>query len=145
MFWKKDSADSTVPLQDVPSPHARRQYEALQNIDPQDAEKCASKPAVSSAAQRRFFSPNNIVTSRTKAVIATGKIEPSFRPNHDLGIEIPEATSAFKLTANFSNYSAGLYNIRWRVKLLESLKISNGLHFSVNVSYDVRWRPDIAD
>ncbi|KAG0352295.1 hypothetical protein BGZ54_002865, partial [Gamsiella multidivaricata] len=57
-------------------------------------------------------------------------------------VHVPEKTSAFKLTANFNTYDAGYYSIHWRVKKLQDFHIPNGLHFVINVSYDVE--PDIS-
>lgn len=39
--------------------------------------------------------------------------------------------------AKFRNYSAGYYNVHWRVKATKDFNIPNGLHFAVNVKYNV--------
>lgn len=39
--------------------------------------------------------------------------------------------------ARFRNYSAGYYNVHWRVKATKDFNIPNGVHFVVNVKYNV--------
>ncbi|KAF9361081.1 hypothetical protein BGX26_005948 [Mortierella sp. AD094] len=160
MFWKKDKAsDSTLQLQVINSspemnpvntsnPPTGSQYVPLQNIDRKDVatEKAPKSRATDdpcSTAQRRFFTSNNLDISRARTATFTGKQEGQrFRPLPDMAAHIPLKTSAFKLVANFQDYSTGHYTIGWRVKATKDFCIPNGLHFVVNVSYDTE--PDIS-
>ncbi|KAF9174975.1 hypothetical protein BGX20_008911 [Mortierella sp. AD010] len=128
MRWGKESKGSALPLQDVPISSEKTKYMALENIDRQETEKPAFAEFPHSA-QRRSFTQDNATISRAKVLTATGKADPGLA-----GVSLRKATR-FKLTANFSSYSTGFYNIRWRVKPLENLCVSNGLHFTVDVSY----------
>ncbi|KAG0098226.1 hypothetical protein BGZ93_000771 [Podila epicladia] len=60
----------------------------------------------------------------------------------DSAAHLPLKTAAFKLMARFQNYSAGYYNVHWRVKATKDFNIPNGLHFAVNVKYNTE--PDIS-
>ncbi|KAF9361080.1 hypothetical protein BGX26_005947 [Mortierella sp. AD094] len=145
MFWKTEDKDSALPLQDVPASADRKKYAALENIDQRETEKSAPAESAHSGivVQRRGFASSNIVISRAKVLTASGRAEkPPFRPNPGLAGVLLAKTTGFKLTARFSNYSTGFYNVRWRLKLLEGLCVSNGLHFTVDVSYGAE--PDVS-
>jgi hypothetical protein len=42
------------------------------------------------------------------------------------------------MVGEFNNYNPGHYVVHWRIKTLQNFSVPNGLHFVVNVSYDVR-------
>ncbi|KAF9110687.1 hypothetical protein BGX27_006012 [Mortierella sp. AM989] len=81
-----------------------------------------------------YFEANCISTSRTRTAIAKGKekSECDFRVEDALEIK---GDAAFNITADFNACLAGHYSIRWRIKALEKLSNSNGLHFTANVLY----------
>ncbi|GJJ72861.1 hypothetical protein EMPS_05219 [Entomortierella parvispora] len=93
--------------------------------------------------QRRFFFSNDMFFSRARMYTVSGRVQrPHFRPLPDMAASLPAETAAFKLCAEFKNYSAGHYSVHWRVKALENFSIPNGLHLVVNVWYETE--PDIS-
>ncbi|KAF9208761.1 hypothetical protein BGZ49_007617 [Haplosporangium sp. Z 27] len=159
MFWKNNKAsDSTLQLQVLEhspdmnpvstSAAAEAQYTQLQNIDHNDEpkEKVSNRKAStdpSITVQRQFFSSDNLYISRARTATFTGtRQRPNYRPLPDMAAHIPLSTSAFKLVATFDDLKSGHYSVRWRVKATKDFCIPNGLHFSINVSYDTE--PDIS-
>ncbi|KAF9112551.1 hypothetical protein BGX27_003186 [Mortierella sp. AM989] len=139
MFWNKNkSTDSTLQLQVIsPSPEMNpadtsssartAQYVALQDIDHVDETVKASK-----SKRPATVAP---IISADPCSSGEQTIDQCTWPG--LAAHIPLKTSAFKLVANFDGYSTGHYKVCWRVKAQKEFSIPNGLHFVVNVSYDV--------
>ncbi|KAG0235330.1 hypothetical protein BGX31_004268 [Mortierella sp. GBA43] len=138
------------PSSTVASP--RGQYEPLSTLVDIDQSKSTGKRPDnvpqpvgprSNKVLRKYFVADDLQISRARTVLVNGKQESKCRfHGGDVAARIPDKTSSFKLVAAFNNCRTGHYTVQWRVKLLPNFSIPNGLHFVVNVSYDVE--PDVS-
>ncbi|KAG0354620.1 hypothetical protein BG005_006333 [Podila minutissima] len=128
MFWKKDrEEDSTMQLQEMaespPLTGTDTAPSTLADIDT----SAGRMPFKSHSSEKKPVSP------RARPTI----IDPcSLDPTQ------PHICHSKRLHSKFRNYSAGYYNVHWRVKATKDFNIPNGLHFAVNVKYNTE--PDIS-
>ncbi|KAF9185997.1 hypothetical protein BGZ51_002297 [Haplosporangium sp. Z 767] len=121
--------------EDLPSPKSPKSPKALLQRRRLTHPKEATPVDPRCVAQRRFFSSSDVALSRARNLVLVGK------EDQEMSAYLPEKTAAFRLSATFEDCSAGHYCIHWRVKALKESSIPNGLHFFVNVSYEME--PDM--
>ncbi|KAF9383655.1 hypothetical protein CPC16_008828, partial [Podila verticillata] len=135
MFWKKEpTGGPTLQLQEMaespPLTGTDTAPSTLADIDSSPGRM----PFKSLSSEKNSDSP------RARPTIIDPCSRAQRRP--DSAAHLPLKTAAFKLMAKFRNYSAGYYNVHWRVKATKDFNIPNGLHFAVNVKYTTE--PDIS-